>query len=71
MRLNPTRLTFYSMTKNEPVHTVRTAKALDLTLSEIRRVAAQIRQQSFPPKPGFVCKYCDYVLICPAHEETF
>jgi RecB family exonuclease len=71
MQLNPTRLTFYSLTNNEPVHTVRTAKELDLTLSEIREVAGQIRRQLFPPKPGFVCKYCDYMLICPAHEQTF
>ncbi|MGO8785951.1 MAG: ATP-dependent helicase [Terriglobia bacterium] len=71
MHLNPTRLTFYSLTNNEPVRTVRTPKNLDLVVSEIRDVAAQIRKQSFPPKPGFACKYCDYVLICPAHEESF
>ncbi|MFZ0963138.1 MAG: UvrD-helicase domain-containing protein [Terriglobia bacterium] len=71
MQLNPTRLTFYSLTVNEPVRTVRTSKDLDLVVSEIREVAGQIRQQSFPPQPGFACKYCDYVLICPAHEETF
>jgi DNA helicase-2/ATP-dependent DNA helicase PcrA len=71
MRLNPTRLTFYSLTNNEPVRTVRTAKELDLVVSEIRGVAAQIRQQLFPPKPGFVCKYCDYELLCPAYEESF
>ena len=71
MHLNPTRLTFYSLTNNEPVRTVRTPKNLDLVISEIREVAAQIRQQLFPPKPGFACKYCDYELICPAHEESF
>ena len=71
MHLNPTRLTFYSLTNNEPVHTVRTPKSLDLVVSEIREVAAQIRKQLFPPKPGFACKYCDYELICPAHEESF
>jgi DNA helicase-2/ATP-dependent DNA helicase PcrA len=71
MHLNPTRLTFYSLTNNEPVRTVRTSKSLDLVLSEIRGVADQIRKQLFPPKPGFACKYCDYELICPAHEESF
>ena len=71
LHLNPTRLTFYSLTNNEPVRTVRTPKALDLVVSEIREVAAQIRKQLFPPKPGFACKFCDYELICPAHEETF
>ena len=71
MHLNPTRLTFYSLTNNEPVRTVRTSKSLDLVVSDIRGVAEQIRKQSFPPKPGFACKYCDYELICPAHEESF
>ena len=71
LHLNPTRLTFYSLTNNEPVRTVRTSKSLDLVVSDIRGVAEQIRKQSFPPKPGFACKYCDYELICPAHEESF
>jgi DNA helicase-2/ATP-dependent DNA helicase PcrA len=71
MHLNPTRLTFYSLTNNEPVRTVRTSKSLDLVVSEIRGVAEQIKKQLFPPKPGFACKYCDYELICPAHEESF
>ena len=71
MHLNPTRLTFYSLTSNEPVRTVRTPKDLDLVVDEIHEVATQIRKQLFPPQPGFACKYCDYELICPAHEETF
>ena len=71
MRLNPTRLAFYSFTNNESVRTVRTPKDLDSVITEVREVAGQIRKQLFPPKPGFACKYCDYVLICPAHEESF
>jgi DNA helicase-2/ATP-dependent DNA helicase PcrA len=71
MQLNPARLTFYSLTNNEPVRTVRTSKELDLVLTQIRETAAQIRQQLFAPKPGFACKYCDYELICPAHEQNF
>jgi DNA helicase-2/ATP-dependent DNA helicase PcrA len=71
MQLNPARLTFYSMTHNQAVSSVRTPKDLDAVVRETREVAAQIRQQLFPPRPGFVCKYCDYVMICPAHEETF
>ena len=70
MHLNPTRLTFYSLTNNEAVRTVRTPKDLDLVVGEIHEVATQIRKQLFPPQPGFACKYCDYELICPAHEES-
>jgi DNA helicase-2/ATP-dependent DNA helicase PcrA len=71
MKLRPARLTFYSLTNNEPVFTARTSQDLEKVLVEIRAVAEQIRQQLFPPKPGFVCKYCDYVMICPAHEKEF
>jgi DNA helicase-2/ATP-dependent DNA helicase PcrA len=71
LRLKPARLTFYSLTNNETVFTVRTPKELDEARAEIRAVAEKIRQQLFPPTPGFVCKYCDYVMICPAHEEEF
>jgi DNA helicase-2/ATP-dependent DNA helicase PcrA len=71
MKLRPARLTFYSLTNNEAISTARTAKDLEAVVAEIREVAQQIRQKLFPPKPGFVCHYCDYVMICPAHEETF
>ncbi|MBZ5561473.1 MAG: UvrD-helicase domain-containing protein [Acidobacteriia bacterium] len=71
LRLNPARLTFYSLANNETVFTVRTPKDLDAVRDEIRAVAEKIRQKLFPPTPGFVCKYCDYVMICPAHEEEF
>jgi RecB family exonuclease len=71
MQLKPDRLTFYSLTNNQPVSTVRTPKDLENVTRKVREVAAQIRLQLFPPQPGFVCKYCDYVMICPAHEDTF
>ena len=71
LKLNPVRLTFYSLTNNQAVSSVRTAKDLEEVLKEIREVAEQIRQKLFPHKRGFVCNYCDYVMICPAHEEEF
>ncbi len=71
MKLNPARLTFYSLAINEAISSVRTSKDLDGVVAEVRQVAGQIRQQLFPARPGFVCKFCDYVTICPAHEEEF
>jgi hypothetical protein len=67
--VDPARLTFYFLTNNETVSTVRTPKSLDATLEEIREVAGRIRQMIFEPTPGFVCKWCDYAPICPAHED--
>ncbi|HEV2491921.1 MAG TPA: ATP-dependent DNA helicase [Terriglobia bacterium] len=71
LHLSPVRLTFYNLTNNQPVSTVRTAKDLDKPLAEIREVAARIRSLVFDPRPGFGCKYCEFVPICPAHEEDF
>jgi DNA helicase-2/ATP-dependent DNA helicase PcrA len=71
MKLAPARLTFYSLTNNAPVSTVRTPKDLEEVRAQVLEVAEQIRQREFPPKPGFVCKYCDYAMVCPAHEEEF
>jgi ATP-dependent DNA helicase UvrD/PcrA len=69
LNLNPERLTLYYLTNNQTVSTVRTAKDLDAALEKIREVAAQIRSLLFDPTPGFICKWCDFVPICPAHED--
>jgi DNA helicase-2/ATP-dependent DNA helicase PcrA len=71
LRLKPARLTFYNLTNSQPVSTARTARDLDQAVEEIRAVAEQIRQRRFQPAPGFACKWCDYVPVCPAHEETY
>jgi DNA helicase-2/ATP-dependent DNA helicase PcrA len=71
MKLKPARLTFYNLTNNQPVSTARTARDLDQAVEEIREVAGQIRQMVFQPAPGYVCRWCDYVPVCPAHEETY
>jgi DNA helicase-2/ATP-dependent DNA helicase PcrA len=71
LKLRPLRLTFYCLSNNETVHTVRTEADLKAVKTEILTVADRIRQNLFPATPGFVCKFCDYQPICPAHEENF
>ncbi len=71
LKVDPARLTFYNLTNNRPVSTVRTAKQLDETVVEIRDVAGKIRRLLFDPTPGFVCKRCEFVPLCPAHEQSF
>jgi putative RecB family exonuclease len=71
LKLKPARLTFYNLTNNQPVSTARTARDLDQAVEEIRAVADQIRQMLFQPAPGFACKWCDYLPVCPAHEEVY
>ncbi len=69
MKLEPVRLSLYYLTNNQAVSTVRSVKQLEEAVEKIREVAAEIRAHHFDPKPGFACKWCDYVPICPAHEE--
>jgi PD-(D/E)XK nuclease superfamily protein len=63
------RLVFYNLTTNEPVTTARDAKALKRAKDTVAEVADQIRAGEFPARSGFVCRYCDFRPICPAHEQ--
>ena len=38
-------------------------------VKHVRKVAEEIRRMIFPPAPGFACRYCEFVPVCPAHEE--
>ncbi len=69
--LQPRGLIFYNLTNNQPVSTVRTEKELAEVRQKILDVAQEIRRMVFPPTPGFVCRYCEFLPICPAHEEEF
>ena len=71
LKLRPVKLTFYNLTSNEPVSTTRTPGDLKAAAETIRQVAGEIRGSTFAPKPGFACKWCDYVPVCPAHEEVY
>ena len=71
MGLEPRRLIFYNLTNNQPVASVRTEKELAAVQQQILTVAEEIRRMIFPPTPGFACRYCEFVPICPAHEEDF
>jgi len=66
--LDPARLTFYNLSNNEAVSTVRTDKDLEKAAAQIDEVAARVREGLFGPTPGFVCKHCEFVPLCPVHE---
>jgi CRISPR/Cas system-associated exonuclease Cas4 (RecB family) len=68
LHVEPARLTFYNLTNNEAVSTVRTDKDLERAVVEIDDVAVRIRRRLFDPSPGFVCKQCEFVPVCAAHE---
>ena len=71
MGLDPQGVVFYNLTNNQPVASVRTQREMDAVQQKILAVAEEIRRMIFPPKPGFVCRYCEFVPVCPAHEENF
>jgi len=69
MGLEPEGLIFYNLTNNQPVATVRTQMELDAVQQKILAVAEEIGRMIFSPAPGFACRYCEFVPLCPAHEE--
>ncbi len=69
LELTPKRLTFYNLVTNEAVVTERDAKALATVRKTISETADLIRAGEFPAKPGFICRYCDFQPVCPAHEQ--
>ena len=68
--LNPARLVFYNLKSNDAVASSRDSTQLDEARQKVQEVAADIRAGEFPARPGFLCKYCEYEAICPAHEDA-
>jgi DNA helicase-2/ATP-dependent DNA helicase PcrA len=66
---NPARLTLYYLQTNEGVSTTRDDKQLKKMRDVIQEAAADIRGGEFPAKPGFACRTCEFVSICPAREQ--
>ncbi len=67
--LDPAALVLYNLAAQEELRTERGPedfRELDETLSE---ASAGIESGRFPPVSGFHCAYCDFRVICPAHDE--
>ncbi len=69
LNLRVGRVTFYCLADNQAVSSVRTGQDLETARAKVLEVAANIRAMNFPATPGYVCRHCDYVPICPAHEK--
>jgi len=65
----PRRLVLFNLATGERVRTHRTPEQLRAFEQIVRQTAAAIRAGRFPARPGFLCRYCDFRPICPAHEE--
>lgn len=67
--LDASKLTLYNLTNNEAVSSVRNAGNLRSATDDIRRTADEIRKGRFEATPGYICRWCGFVTICPGHER--
>lgn len=59
-------LSFYFLEAQEKKSTQRTTEDLGKAKKAIIQKAEEIEKSNFPAKPGPLCKYCDFRLICEA-----
>lgn len=57
-------LTFYYLDKQKQISFIGSDKDLERQREKMSRTIAQIRTMRFPPKPGRMCKFCDFREIC-------
>ena len=67
--VTPVRLIYYNLQNNQCVSASRGESQLQEVRGTIQEVAADIRAREFPARPGFLCKYCEFRFLCPAHES--
>lgn len=69
LKLNPSKLSLYYLKTNEIVSKVRNQDDMIAVRGLIEEVIKNIVDKNFEPKPGFVCNWCDYPIVCPAYKK--
>ena len=59
-------LTFYFLDSGKKISTQRTKEQLETAKKEIQQKAKEIQMSLFEPKPGSLCDFCEYKLLCEA-----
>ena len=59
-------LTFYFLDSGQKKSTQRTKEQLEQVKKEIQGKAKEIQTSLFEPKPGNLCDFCEYKLLCEA-----
>lgn len=67
--LDPVRLVYYNLQDNRCVAASRDQGQLQQVRATLQEIASDIRAGEFPPRPGFVCKNCEYSPLCPTQES--
>ena len=57
-------LTFYYIEAGNKISFLGTEKELDYIKKKIIKTVKEIKKGKFPPKPGQICKWCDFRNIC-------
>lgn len=64
--IHVSKLSLYFIDDNVKVSTSRTDEQLEACRHEILELVEEMKKSDFAPTPGFVCKFCDFRLICSA-----
>jgi len=59
-------LTFYFLESGKKISTKRTPEQLAQAKKEILKKNQEMANSSFEPKPGSLCDFCEYKLLCEA-----
>lgn len=60
------KLSLYYLEDNEKISTERTDEQLNKIVNDVEETVSELKRSDFNPTPGFLCRFCDYRLICPA-----
>lgn len=59
-------MSFYFFESQEKISTTRTKEQLELAKIELIGKKEEIEKSNFEPKPGNLCDFCEYRLLCEA-----
>jgi CRISPR/Cas system-associated exonuclease Cas4 (RecB family) len=57
-------LSFYYVKENKEFEFLGSEKEIEKAKEKFSERIRAIKERKFSPKPGFLCKYCDYKDIC-------
>ncbi|NIA02537.1 MAG: Dna2/Cas4 domain-containing protein, partial [Nitrospirae bacterium] len=60
------KLSLYYLEDDEKISTERTDEQLDKIVDNVEEIIAELKKSDFSPTPGYLCRFCDFRLICPA-----
>lgn len=58
------KLTYHYLDNNSKISFLGDDKELEQMKQKMIKTIKEIQQSDFPPKPGMMCKYCDFFSIC-------